>query len=56
MSEKIRRGNDGLYDMLGTEQLRISQHARQRQDIFLDAERVAKLLGSEFAKRHGIWL
>ncbi|CAJ1355383.1 unnamed protein product [Effrenium voratum] len=54
VSEKIRRGNDGLYDMLGTEQLRISQHSRMRQDIFLDSERIAKLLGSEFAKFHFI--
>ena len=54
VSEKIRRGNDGLYDMLGTEQLRIAQHSRMRQDIFLDAERVAKLLGSEYAKFHFI--
>ena len=50
VSEKIRRKNDGLYDALGTEQLRISQHARMRQDIFLDSERIAKLLGSEYAK------
>ncbi|CAK9012589.1 unnamed protein product [Durusdinium trenchii] len=54
VSEKIRRGNDGLYDMLGTEQLRISQHSRMREDIFLDSERIAKLLGSEFAKFHFI--
>ena len=54
VSEKIRRGNDGLYDMLGTEQLRIAQHSRMRQDIFLDSERIAKLLGSEFAKFHFI--
>eukprot|EP00439_Symbiodinium_sp_Y106_P022975 s3049_g2.t2 len=52
VSQKIKRGNDGLYDMLGTEQLRIAQHARMRQDIFLDSERIAKLLGSEFAKFH----
>lgn len=54
VSEKIRRGNDGLYDMLGTEQLRIAQRSRMRQDIFLDSERIAKLLGSEFAKFHFI--
>ena len=54
VSQKIKRGNDGLYDMLGTEQLRIAQHARMRQDIFLDSERIAKLLGSEFAKFHFI--
>ena len=52
VSQKIKRGNDGLYDMLGTEQLRIAQHARMRQDIFLDSERIAKILGSEFAKFH----
>ena len=52
VTQKIKRGNDGLYDMLGTEQLRIAQHSRMRQDIFLDSERIAKLLGSEFAKFH----
>jgi len=52
VGEKIKRGNDGLYDMLGTDQLRIAQGSRMREDIFLDSERVGKILGSEFPKFH----
>lgn len=51
-NEKIKRGNDGLYDMLGSDQLRIAQGSRMRQDIFVDCERTGKILGSEYPKFH----
>jgi len=50
VNEKIKRGNDGLYDMLGTDQLKIAMGSRLRQDIFADAERIAKILGSQYPK------
>jgi len=48
--EKIHRKNDGLYDLLGTEQLTIGMGSRLREDIFVDAERVGKFLGSDYPK------
>lgn len=50
VSDKIKRGHDGLYDFLGSEQLRIAMGSRSREDIFRDAERIGKLLGSEYPK------
>jgi len=50
VGEKIKRGNDGLYDMLGTDQLKIAMGSRLREDIFADAERIGKILGSEYPK------
>lgn len=51
-SEKIKRGNDGLYDVLSSEQLRIAMGTNLREDIFVDAERIGKILGSEYPKFH----
>eukprot|EP00929_Paragymnodinium_shiwhaense_P015800 TRINITY_DN123909_c0_g1_i1.p1 TRINITY_DN123909_c0_g1~~TRINITY_DN123909_c0_g1_i1.p1 ORF type:complete len:597 (+),score=186.98 TRINITY_DN123909_c0_g1_i1:59-1792(+) len=48
--DKISRGTDNLFSALGTEQLTISQASRLREDIFIDAERVANLLGSKYPK------
>jgi len=50
VGEKIKRGNDGLYDVLGTNQLKIAMGSRLREDIFCDAERIGKILGSEYPK------
>jgi len=50
VGEKIKRGNDGLYDMLGTDQLKIAMGSRLREDIFVDAERIGKILGSQYPK------
>jgi 3'(2'), 5'-bisphosphate nucleotidase len=50
VSEKIKRGHDGLYDFLGSEQLRIAMGSRSREDIFRDAERIGKILGSDYPK------
>jgi 3'-phosphoadenosine 5'-phosphosulfate (PAPS) 3'-phosphatase len=52
-SEKIKRGNDGLYDVLGTEQIVFAQNHHIRQDVFQDGRNLAKVLGSEFPKM--IW-
>lgn len=51
-TEKIKRANDMLFDAIGTYQLRIAQNRRLREDIYLDTERVGKILGSEFPKIH----
>jgi len=50
VGQKIKREQDGLYDFLGTDQLKITMGWRLREDIFVDAERIAKILGSEFPK------
>lgn len=50
VGEKIKRGNDGLYDVLGTNQLNVAVGSRLREDIFCDAERIGKMLGSEYPK------
>jgi len=49
-SEKIVRGHDGLWDYLGAEQLHISMSTRLREDIFMDAQRIGKQLGSQYPK------
>lgn len=51
-TDKIKRNNDMLFDAIGTYQLRIAQNRRLREDIYLDTERVGKILGSEFPKFH----
>jgi len=48
--EKIVRAHDGLWDYLGAEQLHISMSTRMREDIFLDAQRIGKELGSQYPK------
>uniref|UniRef100_A0A7S1W1L1 3'(2'),5'-bisphosphate nucleotidase n=1 Tax=Alexandrium catenella TaxID=2925 RepID=A0A7S1W1L1_ALECA len=50
VEEKIKKENDGLYDVLGTNQLKIATGARLREDVFCDAERIGKILGSEYPK------
>jgi len=49
-NKKVHRSNDMLYDVLGTEQLSIGMNSRLREDIFVDAERIAKILGSDYPK------
>lgn len=48
--EKIKRGHDGLYDFLGSEQLHIAMGKGYREDIFRDAERIGSNLGSQYPK------
>eukprot|EP00448_Togula_jolla_P001792 CAMPEP_0170608386 /NCGR_PEP_ID=MMETSP0224-20130122/21557_1 /TAXON_ID=285029 /ORGANISM="Togula jolla, Strain CCCM 725" /LENGTH=599 /DNA_ID=CAMNT_0010933609 /DNA_START=44 /DNA_END=1843 /DNA_ORIENTATION=- len=48
--EKIVRAKDTLFDMLGSQQLRLCMHSRQREDIMKDAEKIAKNLGSDYPK------
>lgn len=48
--EKIERGKDALYGFLGSEQLTITMRDRQREDIFDDAKRMGKMLGSDYPK------
>jgi len=50
VADKIKRQHDGLYDFLGSEQLRIAMGSRSREDIFRDAERIGKILGSDYPK------
>lgn len=47
---KINRKGDQLWDSVGTEQLRIAMDSRLRQDIVVDAEKIAKILGSDYPK------
>merc|ERR1711865_1357131 len=49
-NKKVHRSNDMLYDVLGTEQLSIGMNSRLREDTFVDAERIAKILGSDYPK------
>jgi len=50
VTKKIHRTNDCLYDVLGTDQLRVAMDARLREDVVVDAERIAKILGSDYPK------
>ncbi|CAK0807271.1 unnamed protein product [Prorocentrum cordatum] len=50
VADKIKRGHDGLFDSLGSKQLRIVMPYHAREDIFNDASDVAKRLGSEFPR------
>mmetsp|Transcript_54605 Transcript_54605/g.175120 ORF Transcript_54605/g.175120 Transcript_54605/m.175120 type:complete len:497 (+) Transcript_54605:202-1692(+) len=51
VGKKIKRGgNDGLYDALGTIQLKIATGSRLRSDIFTDARTIAKNLGSQYPR------
>jgi len=50
VSDKIKRGHDGLFDSLGAKQLRIGMSYHAREDIFSDASMVANKLGSEFPR------